>query len=269
MEDTSPAESNEEPVTLVDKVSVKLPPFWAEKPEIWFAQAEAQFTISGIKTETTKFNYLLAQLSQNVAENIWDLVNSKETSKYTAAKKRLLAIFSESEERQIKKLISELELGDLKPSMLSRKMRGLSGTNFSDKILRTFWLDKLPAHIRNILVISDENLDKLSEIGDRIWDLNSVNVVEGPAPSTSASQSDSSMSLHALALKIEALEREIRRGRRTSRSISHSRRYSRARSNSRSRYRPGGKYCYFHFRLGKDCRPEKCVQPCKWNEQEN
>jgi len=44
----------------VDKVSVKLPPFWAENPETWFVQVEAQFEIANITAEQTKFNYLAA-----------------------------------------------------------------------------------------------------------------------------------------------------------------------------------------------------------------
>ena len=38
-------------------VSVKLPPFWPDKTDLWFAQAEAQFTIKNITTEKTKYAY--------------------------------------------------------------------------------------------------------------------------------------------------------------------------------------------------------------------
>lgn len=29
----------------VNRVSVKLPPFWKDKPSLWFVQAEAQFSL--------------------------------------------------------------------------------------------------------------------------------------------------------------------------------------------------------------------------------
>ncbi|UYV63627.1 hypothetical protein LAZ67_2005063, partial [Cordylochernes scorpioides] len=57
------------------KVSVKIPPFWVEKPEIWFFQVEAQFKIGGFIQEDTKFNYLISQLEPKYIENIWDIIN--------------------------------------------------------------------------------------------------------------------------------------------------------------------------------------------------
>ncbi|GFS37847.1 hypothetical protein TNIN_209571 [Trichonephila inaurata madagascariensis] len=38
-----------------------------------------------------------------------------------------------------------------------------------------------------------------------------------------------------------------------------------SRSRSRKRFDPKGKYCYFHFRFGARCKPEKCSPPCAWN----
>ncbi|XP_076660112.1 uncharacterized protein LOC143363400 [Halictus rubicundus] len=131
------------------KVSIKLPPFWTEKPEVWFYQVEAQFEITGITVESTKFNYLVAQLEPKYVENIWDLVSDRTiTDKYTAAKERLLSIFKESENKRIKRLVTGIELGDTKPSQLLQRMRTLATDDISDK-----------------------NLEKLAVMADRITEM--------------------------------------------------------------------------------------------------
>jgi len=247
----------------VERVSVKLPPFWPEKPEIWFTQAEAQFALSGVTADLTKFNFLLAQLDLNIVENIYDLVSSNDNNKYVLAKDRLLGIFKESEERQLKKLVSDLELGDLKPSQLLRTMQNLASREVPDKIIKTFWLDKLPTEIKSILVISDGDLNKLAEIGDKIWDMRPPAIEEVKSQKT-----EDRFSFDALLNKIDAMEKEIKflaRGRSQS---SHPR--NRDRSKSAGRFKTDGKYCFYHYKFGKRCRPEKCQPPCQWvNKQGN
>ncbi|GFX77074.1 uncharacterized protein TNCV_1072741 [Trichonephila clavipes] len=89
-----------------------------EKPEIWFFQVEALFSITNIKREETKFNYLVVQLDSKFIENIWDITQSDEKNKYSCAISRLLNTFKESEEKCIKKLLTGISLGDMKPSQL-------------------------------------------------------------------------------------------------------------------------------------------------------
>ncbi|GBN10788.1 hypothetical protein AVEN_205025-1 [Araneus ventricosus] len=88
-------------------------------------RVEAQFAINGITSEETKFNYLVAQLESRYIENIWDIIKDTGSQKYSAAKDRLMQTFRESETQQIKRLLTGLELGDMKPSQLLRKMRSL------------------------------------------------------------------------------------------------------------------------------------------------
>jgi hypothetical protein len=38
------------------RVAVRLPPFWAERPVVWFSQPEVQFSLAGISSERTKFH---------------------------------------------------------------------------------------------------------------------------------------------------------------------------------------------------------------------
>jgi hypothetical protein len=39
--------------TEISRVTVRLPPFWAERPAVWFAQAEAQFSLARVNNEKT------------------------------------------------------------------------------------------------------------------------------------------------------------------------------------------------------------------------
>ncbi|GFW46182.1 uncharacterized protein TNCV_4210611 [Trichonephila clavipes] len=81
-------------------VSIKIPPFWFDKPEIWFYQVEAQFRICRITSEETMFSHLVAQLEPRVLEDIWDIVKDPNPNKYSATKERLLKIFVESENKK-------------------------------------------------------------------------------------------------------------------------------------------------------------------------
>ena len=58
------SESEDDPVVLppsisapsISYVSVKLPAFWRDTAEVWFAQAEAQFVIRNVSLSKTKFH---------------------------------------------------------------------------------------------------------------------------------------------------------------------------------------------------------------------
>ena len=72
-------------------VSLKLPQFWAAEPQIWFAQAEAQFALRKIVSDDTKYYYILSALDQSTASRLKDFIsNPPEEDKYDALKDRLL-----------------------------------------------------------------------------------------------------------------------------------------------------------------------------------
>ncbi|UYV65493.1 hypothetical protein LAZ67_3004513 [Cordylochernes scorpioides] len=152
----------------INKVSIKIPPFWTDKPEIWFYQVEAQFNINAITSEETKFNYLIAQLEPKYIENDWDIMTLDSKFKYTESKTRLLNIFKDSESVRI---ISGIELGNMKPSKLLQKLISLATSDISSNLIKTLWLEKLPDSMRNILLVSDEDVTKLASMADKIMDM--------------------------------------------------------------------------------------------------
>jgi hypothetical protein len=255
-----------------NKVSIKIPPFWREKPEIWFYQVEAQFNICKIVTEETKFNHLVSQLEPKYIENIWDIIRGTEVNKYSLAKECLLNIFKESEDKRIKRLVTGIDLGDQKPSQLLRRMQALAGADVSEKVLKTLWLEKLPESTRNILIVTDEGLEKVAVMADRIMEMNPRNELFATKSETGRQQ-DVPVTMSDIMTRITGLEQQIAafsadpQGRQCQRSFD--RRRNNSRSKSQNKYNPRGKYCYYHFRFGHHCRPEKCTPPCTWTEQGN
>ncbi|GFX80560.1 uncharacterized protein TNCV_3929681 [Trichonephila clavipes] len=116
----------------------------------------------------TKFHYLVSQFEPKYVENIRHIVNSKSDTKYTDSKNRLLSLFKESENLRIKRLLTGIELGDMKPSKLLQKLKTVATSDISENLIKTLWLEKLSEPIKNILVVSDENLGKLAVMTDKI-----------------------------------------------------------------------------------------------------
>ncbi|UYV62951.1 hypothetical protein LAZ67_2002602 [Cordylochernes scorpioides] len=58
------------------------------------------------------------------------------------------------------------------PEKIRIKLKSLATEDLSDKFIKTLWLEKLPQAIQQILIISEEELDKLAVMADRIAELN-------------------------------------------------------------------------------------------------
>lgn len=246
------------------KVSIKIPPFWIDRPEIWFYQVEAQFKINGIVSEDTKFNYLVSQLEPKFVENIWDIVMNESNAKYSESKTRLLDLFKESESTRIKRLITGIELGNMKPSQLLQKLKSVATSDVSENLIKTLWLEKLPDSMRNIILVSSEQLPNLAVMADKIAAMNPQNDICSVSACSNAD----------LLAKIQSLEQQISQlnvdhiSRPRSRNNTQSFR-GRSQSSSRKRFNPRGKFCFYHFRFGSKCHPEKCTQPCSWVNDNN
>jgi hypothetical protein len=86
----------------IERVSVRLPPFWAEQRAVWFAQGEAQFSLAGISNERTKFHHIISQLDHRYAAEVEDIIISPpQQDPYTKLRTELLNRLSPSREQSV------------------------------------------------------------------------------------------------------------------------------------------------------------------------
>jgi hypothetical protein len=107
---------------------VWLPPFWVERPAVWFAQAEAQFFLAGVNSEKTKFFHVISQLDHRYAAEVEDITFPPERDPYTTLRTELVQWLFPSREQRIRQLLTPEEMGDRKPSQFLRHLRGLDLT---------------------------------------------------------------------------------------------------------------------------------------------
>ena len=242
-------------------VSVKLPPFWPSDPEIWFAQVEATFTTRRITSEKTRFDYVIASLSPEVATEIRDLIlKPPETTPYKVLKEQLIRRTAASEQRRLQQLFNAEELGDRKPTQLLRQMQQLLGDRASVTFLRELFLQRLPPNVRMVLA-STTTLEEIAELADK--------VVEVAAPTVAAT---SAPPFPELLTEIEQLRAEVQKLQTSVRSLSRqSQGQSRGRSHSRSRHASPAPTdqptCWYHQKYGTNAR--KCTPPCNFTQPSN
>ena len=251
----------------INRVSVKIPPFWKANPRLWFRQLESQFFNAGVTSDVTKYHTLVGAIESDILAQVSDIIlDPPERNLYETLKRRLEERFSESEDQQLRKLIGELELGDKRPSQLLREMRELSANRVSDVLLKSLWLQRLSTQTQAILSVGDQDLTSLAAMADKIAEVttpSALHVVSSPRiPSSPAGQStpnaldDIVTEMRRLSARIDALDRG--RSKTSTRDPDSG---SQRRSRSRSR-RHVNSVCYYHNKF-KD-KATMCLLPCRY-----
>lgn len=254
--------------------ALRVPPFWTNRPDLWFYQVETQFRLKGIKSTTTKYDYLISSLPEESMEIVADAIRSPpdDKDKYEHIKALLISRCQDTEEKRLDNLLNKVELGDMKPSELFRHMESLAGGNtlVNGPLLNKLWLNKMPVSIQSCLIAIEQSStqEQIFKIADRIYDSADrpkISAVERKTESNFESQ------LANIAARLERIEmRQSRSGafspnfQRDSRPKFRS--YSRSGNNSRSRQRDTStkKICWYHKRYQE--RASKCNKPCSYGQ---
>ncbi|XP_077292790.1 uncharacterized protein LOC143917801 [Arctopsyche grandis] len=174
----------------VARIAVRVPPFWDEAPELWFARLETQFPCALIKSDEAKFATVVGLLDNKFLPLIRDiLLEQAKGNRYETTKRRLVEAFSDSHDNRINRLMANLQISDSRPSDLWFHMKATAGNTCSTDFLRVMWTRRLPVPVQSALAtMTTTNIKELTAVADRVFETQRpVDVFQlSAAPSASA-----------------------------------------------------------------------------------
>lgn len=257
----------------VCKVSPKLPPIWQQKPAMWFAHIETQFRVAGITADQTKFDHVIGQFDYKITAEIEDIIlNPPEKDKYDHLKKEVIRRLSQSEEERVRRLLSEQELGDRKPTQFLRHLRSLSENVLKDEgILRQLFMRGLPLHLQAILAASSDPLDDIAARGDKILEVvpstatNPIGFVHAAGAASDVADPFGfkafATQMQTLTATVAALSTDRNSRSRTPTPGNRSRSHSRSSASGTANQ----KICWYHKTFNN--KATKCISPCSWSKE--
>lgn len=256
-QDACPAAAN---VSVV-YARLPLPQMASSNIESWFTTMDFWFTASGITTDKQKTATILAALDPSVISQLSEIIaEMPQNDRYNYIRQKIIYHFAESEQRRLNRLLSELPLGDKKPSELYYEMKRVAGSTLGDAALKGLWIKRLPDIVQPVVAASSGTAAEFTRIADSIVDAMSashINAIAKHAPSD----------IDELRAAVINLTKQFEKF--TARSHSRSRPKSRGPARHYSPTRPAdiananstSEECWYHKKYGRNA--QKCRSPCR------
>ena len=167
------------PQSDVNVVAVKLPEFYKSNPEMWFASAEAQFALSKITEEVTKYYHVMKVLDEQVAVQVSQWTRKVPASDpYTKLKAALLEKFTPSETSRAQSFFNVQLAGDTRPSEIMNNLIQLGPeccTNASCPaeafLYKQAFLLQLSPHVRTAMGgVKFTDREEYAKEADNFWE---------------------------------------------------------------------------------------------------
>lgn len=244
-----------------------IPPLTENAVEAYFMSLEFWFAASGVTNDLRKFNTVMAQVPPTKLLELTAILNeAPAVGKYEYIKLQLIQHFTDSQTRRLQRVLSEMPLGDKRPSQLYHDMARVAGTALGETALRDLWAARLPPYTQTAVVAERGTIAEVLQTADRVNESlglrnNQVAGVEPRAPQTTE-----------LAELVQQINETFRRftnefarerwSRSRSRDQSHTRSPSRnSRSNTPDTFNG---VCWYHHTHGRHAT--KCRSPCSWKQ---
>ena len=185
---------------------------------------EASFRQARINLESTKADYLVANLDHDLIPHIKHILElePKPADVYSQIKNQLIKSFSISAETRLRKLLRGEVVSEGKPSLLLTRLRALNGGNCSDAVIKSVFLEQMPSQIRAILALSNvDDLQELANLADKVseasqplnYQVASISThlnIPSQSSSVSATNDNFSPLVNILTKQFERLSNDIR-----------------------------------------------------------
>ena len=259
----------------IRKMSLKVPSFSPDEPEIWFALLESQFEHLGITDDSVKFTSVTTNLDLHHAKAVKDIIlHPPRIERYPKIKTELIRRLSASKEKKVKQLLTHEELGDRKPSEFLRHLQDLAGPSVPQDFIRTMWCGRLPSSLQTVLASQpSHSLEQLADLADRIQELTSpCNVAATSAGPSHHQTVNSDVMGEIAALRRMVQQLSVKLEDQTCNRSNRRSRPQRRRSPSRPRSRSNSSYnkypvCWYHSKFGSNAK--QCVKPCDFKKAGN
>ncbi|XP_055615078.1 uncharacterized protein LOC129761381 [Toxorhynchites rutilus septentrionalis] len=275
----------EPPVKLESISSPRLQPpsMTYSNIESYFLSLEFWFAASGFgaqtQYDTRKYNIVMAQVPPNKLTELRSIIdNVPATEKYPYIKKKLTEHFADSQKRRLQRVLSDMPLGDMKPSQLFNEMKRVAGNSLGETVLMDLWATRLPPHAQAAVIASKGDAAEKTTIADAIVDsmgLRNIHAIDmkaqqTPSSSTHVADKPTQVTIETLHREIAQLSRKLEkmfsaRGAGGYRGRSRSRSRGRGKSTSVSRDKtPSDEQCWYHRVFGHEAR--QCRKPCSFGQ---
>lgn len=240
--------------------------------DAYFMSLDFWFLASGVQNDTRRFNTVMAQVPPAKLLELRSIIDAcPDRNKYNYIKQKLIEHFADSQQRRLQRVLSDMPLGDKKPSQLYYDMSRTANGALSDAVLLDLWAARLPTHAQAAVVASQGAVSERVRIADAITEsmsMRSINSFESSSSSSSSLPTADAQwpGMDVLRSEISAMFRSFEAGlRQTGRSHSRVRDVSRNRSQSRGR--EDSDLCWYHRRFGN--KATTCRRPCKFSRTDS
>lgn len=246
--------------TLQVLEAYKVPEFKKELAETWFMQLETYFKLRRINSDETKYGMVITSIdTQTLSEIIDGIVDLKEGNKYEYVKKNIIGMLGRSTQSKLNELLSNIEMGSMKPSKLLRKMQSLAKDKVTDELLRSMFMKQLPTTISCILQVSDANLNELAKLADQMMETAQFRSV------TEISDDADNKQVTVITEKAENVNERLSKIESEMKRLTLMMKKMNRRPRSQSRSRDEAE-CYYHQKFGD--KATQCRKPCNYERKD-